>query len=108
MTESIFNIDEETSYTSNFIHLPNLSGYTIYGKSNCNRCDVLKEQMSDINECVQYVNCDEYLSTDKEKFKKIMFKYMNKEYKENENNIMYFPLVFYNGNIITNYYRFFQ
>lgn len=107
MTEPIYNLDENNDLFDT-LYPPLAEGYTIYGKSNCPKCVVLKEQLSSLDIEVKYINCDEYLSTDKEKFKKIMFKYMNLEYKENGINLMYFPTVFYNGKFMTKYYNLFR
>lgn len=109
MTEPIFIMDEDfKDDIFNYLQPPNDKGFTIYGKSDCPKCDVLKLQMYDCCECSQYINCDEYLKTDKERFKKIMFLYMKQTYYDRGSNIMYFPLVFYNGDVITNYHKFFQ
>lgn len=99
MTLELFKMDDD------FINIPpppQNKGFTIYTKSNCPRCSEVKELLyNDENKI--FVDCDGYLNN-KESFKNIMFNYMN----VNERKILYFPVVFYNGEYIKNIYRFFD
>ena len=45
---------------------PSMMSYTIYTKTGCSYCIKAKEMLK--NENVTIVDCDEYLSNDKEKF----------------------------------------
>lgn len=96
MTEPIFKIDDEIEVQENINILPpRSSGLTIYTKSDCPRCDILKGDISSIIIPSYFINCDEYLKYDKEGFKKRMAYYMNKEY--NKDFRLLFPVVFVDG-----------
>jgi hypothetical protein len=73
---------------------PGLYTLFIYGKSGCVRCDELKEMLDFGKIEYTYINCDEYLSIEKEKFKEVMFEYMKITPIK---KILYFPVCFVNG-----------
>ena len=107
MTEAIFKMDDELSFDY-VIPPPTAYGFSVYGKSNCPKCDQLKLELSGLCDNTLYVNCDEYLNADKIKFKRVMFDYMGFENVDCLNKPLYFPVVFYNKEYISNYYRFFD
>lgn len=73
---------------------PNAFGITLYGKSNCTRCDELKDMLETSNMLFKYENCDRFLEADKEKFKDIMFEYMKVIPPK---RVLYFPICFVDG-----------
>ena len=94
---NILNNDDVINNNNKFIS-PQKFGYTIYTKSNCYRCDELKDNINSMNnifEKIYYINCDEYLNNDKECFKEFIAPLMNKIYT-NDLKIS-FPIVFVNG-----------
>lgn len=83
---------------------PNIAGVTIYGKSDCIRCDELKDLLEQGNINYEYINCDEYLISDKEKFKEIMFEYMRINPIK---KVLYFPVCFVDNIYFSSMNRFF-
>lgn len=107
MTEAIFKMDDELSFEY-IIPPPLVNGFTVYGKSDCPKCDVMKDELKGLCDNSYYINCDEYLKADKVKFKSVMFEYMGCKNYDPLNKPLYFPIVFYNKEYISNYYRFFD
>ena len=72
---------------------PCASKFTIYTKTGCKYCDLVKDLL--INEDVNIINCDTYLSPKelKELFLKYIYSITNIEYRT-------FPMVFYDGKFI--------
>ena len=64
-----------------------ISGFTIYGKTDCTYCEKVKALLAEYNQTFTYVNCDEYLKKDKPGFLKFIAGLAGKE-------VMSFPMVF--------------
>jgi glutaredoxin len=75
---------------------PVSNGYTVYGKSDCSYCEKVKVLLSEFDEVFTYLNCDDYLISDKTAFLQFIEKLAGKEYKT-------FPMVFYSGEFIGGY-----
>jgi glutaredoxin len=73
-------------------------GYTIYSKSGCIYCNKVKQMLIEKNLFFVEVNCDDFLSEDKDKEFFLLFisEIAKKEYKT-------FPMIFYNGDFIGGY-----
>ena len=76
--------------------VPVSSGYTVYGKSDCSYCEKVKVLLTEFDEVFTYVNCDEYLVSDKGAFLQFIEKLAGKEYKT-------FPMVFSSGQFVGGY-----
>jgi len=72
---------------------PNVSGFTIYGKTGCSYCDKVKDLLTEFKEHFTYVNCDEYLATQRDAFLEFIKEKAGKEYKT-------FPMVFSSGQFL--------
>jgi glutaredoxin len=72
---------------------PNQYGFTIYSKSGCPNCTLVKKIIREKHFFYKEINCDEYILEDKEKFLTFI---------ENISEITYktFPMVFYDGKIV--------
>jgi len=79
-------------------HAPRKNGITIYSKSNCKNCDILKRLLFDFETTT--IICDKYLEDDKEAFKSFMFHHMG--FIPADMKIC-FPLVFYKGRFLKSY-----
>ena len=76
---------------------PSLSGWTIYSKSNCKFCSLVKELLVNENEKNLIIDCDSYLEEDKRvAFLDFIRNLAKKEHKT-------FPMVFLNGEFIGGY-----
>lgn len=75
---------------------PVLSGYTIYGKTNCPYCVKAKDILEEFNEEYTYINCDDYLLADKEAFLEFIEKAAGKAHKT-------FPMIFSSGKFVGGY-----
>ena len=64
-----------------------ISGFTIYGKTDCSYCDKVKTLLAEYKQEFTYVNCDKYLETDKPGFLKFIAGLAGKE-------VTSFPMVF--------------
>jgi glutaredoxin len=73
---------------------PQEEGWTVYTKSDCVFCDQAKVVLGSYP--TVYVNCDEWLETDKETFLKKMKERIGREYRM-------FPMIFYDGVFIGGY-----
>jgi glutaredoxin len=67
--------------------VPNVSGFTVYGKTGCSYCDKVKTLLTEYEQEFTYINCDEYLLTDRDGFLEFIRTAAGKEYKT-------FPMVF--------------
>jgi glutaredoxin len=65
--------------------LPSKDNYTIYTKSGCKYCVKAKDLL--INEVYEVIDCDDYLTNDKEDFLTFMKGIIGREYRT-------FPMVF--------------
>ena len=67
---------------------PSADGFTVYSKSGCVNCNIVKKQIKEKNFLMNEINCDEYILEDKEGFLKFV---------ENLTGISHktFPIVFY-------------
>ena len=70
--------------------LPSLTGFTVYTKSDCKFCAMVKELLEEKN--VLYIQCNEYL-INKEGFLDFIESKGGKDHKT-------FPMVFYNGDFV--------
>lgn len=91
---------EDISY---FPPPPNAYGLTIYGKSNCPRCEEIKDMLETSEMLYKYENCDRYLEADREKFKDVIFEYMKVIPTK---RILYFPVCFVDGVYSTSLNKF--
>jgi len=73
--------------------LPEKNGFTVYSKSGCLNCSLVKKLIKEKHFLFQDVNCDEYLFENKEDFLFFIKSIAKVEYKM-------FPIVFYEGNFI--------
>jgi glutaredoxin len=80
-----------------FLEIPNTpSLYTVYTKSECSYCDKIKTLMNECNENVNYILCDEWLTT-----KRILF--LNIMRVKTQKDEITFPIVFFEGNYVGGY-----
>uniref|UniRef100_A0A6C0B246 Glutaredoxin domain-containing protein n=1 Tax=viral metagenome TaxID=1070528 RepID=A0A6C0B246_9ZZZZ len=86
------NIDVTVTEETEFI-LPNNEGYTIYSKSGCPNCILIKKFLCEKGVRQFTVNCDEYLLENKFKFLKFIESVAEQEVK-------LFPMIFFNGKYI--------
>lgn len=75
---------------------PNNTDFTVYCKSGCNNCIIVKNLLKSNNLNFNVVDCDEYILQDKTRFLSFIKELSNKE-------ITSFPIIFYNKNIIGGY-----
>lgn len=75
---------------------PEINGFTIYSKSGCPNCSIIKKLIKDKNLILNVVDCDEYLIEDKELFLLFIKELSQKEIKQ-------FPIIFYEGIIVGGY-----
>jgi glutaredoxin len=69
-------------------------GYTIYSRSGCPYCDLAKELLS--FEQVKIVDCDEFLSSNRDEFLRVMSGFCESDYRM-------FPMIFHSGVFIGGY-----
>jgi glutaredoxin len=75
---------------------PSDTDFTVYSKSGCPNCSIVKKMLKDKNLLFNVVDCDDYIIEDKEKF--LLF---IKDLSKGE--IKQFPIIFHAGNIIGGY-----
>lgn len=75
---------------------PALKGFTIYSKSGCPNCTLIKKFIKEKHFFLSEINCDEYILEDKEKFLQFIEQKTSK-------SIKVFPMVFYEGNFVGGY-----
>ena len=75
-----------------FTH-PENKGFTIYSKSGCQYCSIVKKIIKDNYFNYTEINCDEYLIEDKEGFLDFIEKLAKISFKT-------FPMVFYDGKFL--------
>jgi len=67
--------------------------YTVYTKSGCRYCALVKELLDELGEPVIYINCDEELLNDKETLLNSLEKKAGRPHKT-------FPMVFLDGEFV--------
>jgi glutaredoxin len=67
--------------------------FTIYSKSGCVNCRIVKDLLKNANLDYEIIDCDDYLLEDKENFLLFIKSYSVVEWKT-------FPIVFYNSKFI--------
>jgi glutaredoxin len=72
---------------------PNKKCFTIYSKSGCPNCTLVKKLIKEKGFFFTEINCDEYILEDKESFLKFIENIAETSYKT-------FPMVFYNGKFV--------
>ena len=73
------------------IQSPSDEGFTVYTKTDCKYCAMVKELLED--EIVTYILCDEYLAEDKDRFLAFIDSKGGKEHKT-------FPMVFFDAKFV--------
>lgn len=76
--------------------IPAVSGFVIYGKTNCSYCQKVKTLLSEYEHEYKYTNCDEYLVEHKDAFLEYIERLAGKPYRT-------FPMIFFNGAFIGGY-----
>lgn len=79
-------------YNSEYIE-PNALGYTIYTKSNCIYCTKAKEFFDNKKDIDLIINCDGYISKNKEAFLAFIKNKAGREYRT-------FPMIFHDGKFV--------
>lgn len=72
---------------------PELFGFTVYSKSGCINCKLVKQLLKDKSLLYKEIDCDEYLIEDKEGFLDFIEKLAKISFKT-------FPMVFYDGKFL--------
>ena len=75
------------------IEEPSDNSFTIYSKTNCRYCTVVKSLLNEHKIPYNEINCDTYLSQDKQYFLNFIKEKANREFKT-------FPMVFCDGNFV--------
>lgn len=73
--------------------VPDEDKITIYSKSGCTNCRIVKDLIKKANLDYEIIDCDDYLLENKEEFLEFIKSYSNKECKS-------FPIVFYNRTFV--------
>ena len=73
-----------------------VSGFTVYGKTACTYCDKVKSLLEEYKEEFTYINCDEYLTSNKAAFLKFIATLAGKE-------VTTFPMVFSSAKFVGGY-----
>jgi glutaredoxin len=72
---------------------PSLTGFTVYSKSGCSNCIIVKKIIKEKNFLLQEINCDEYILEDKDEFLNFIESIVGHNHKT-------FPIVFYEGEYV--------
>jgi glutaredoxin len=75
---------------------PKNIGFTIYSKSGCGNCNLVKNLLKENNFLFYIIDCDEYILENKSNFLLFIKEKIKKDYKM-------FPIVFFDGNFIGGY-----
>jgi glutaredoxin len=78
--------------------LPDSKGFTIYTKSGCPNCIIVKKFIKENHFFSREINCDEYILEDKTEFLSFIEKLTERPHKT-------FPMVFYEGKFIGGLYE---
>lgn len=73
-----------------------VSGFTVYGKTGCSYCDKVKSLLEEYKEEFTYINCDEYLTSDRAAFINFIVSLAGKE-------VAAFPMVFSSAKFVGGY-----
>lgn len=72
---------------------PNKKGFTIYSKSGCPNCTIIKKIIKEKFFLMEEINCDEYILENKEGFLTFIQSISGHNHKT-------FPMVFYEGTFV--------
>jgi glutaredoxin len=75
---------------------PKNIGFTIYSKSGCSNCNLVKNLLKEKSFLFHIIDCDEYILENKSDFLLFIKEKTLKDYKM-------FPIIFYDGNFIGGY-----
>jgi len=75
---------------------PSDTDFTVYSKSGCPNCSIVKKILKDKNLIFNVVDCDDYIIEDKENFLLFIKDLSKREIKQ-------FPIIFHAGSIIGGY-----
>ena len=75
---------------------PSDTDFTVYSKSGCPNCSIVKKILKDKNLIFNVVDCDDYIIEDKENFLLFIKDLSKREIKQ-------FPIIFHAGVIIGGY-----
>jgi glutaredoxin len=86
---------QEQNQTQHWIQIeePSNNSFTIYSKTNCRYCTVVKSLLNENKIPFNEINCDNYLVQDKQGFLNFIKEKAKREFKT-------FPMVFCDGNFI--------
>ncbi len=77
------------------IEEPSENSFTIYSKTNCRYCTVVKSLLNEHKLPYNEINCDDYLAQDKQGFLNFI-----KEKAKREHEYKTFPMVFCDGKFV--------
>ena len=77
------------------IEEPSVKSFTIYSKTNCRYCTLVKSLLNENKITFNEINCDDYLSQDKQYFLNFI-----KEKANREHEYKTFPMVFCDGKFV--------
>jgi len=72
---------------------PDIKGFTVYSKSGCPNCTIVKKLIKEKHFFITEINCDEYILEDKEQFLTFIEGLAERSHKT-------FPMVFYESKFI--------
>jgi glutaredoxin len=75
---------------------PSTKGFTVYSKSGCPNCSLVKKLLKDKNLIFNVIDCDEYIIEDKANFLLFIKNLTQRDIKQ-------FPIIFYEGTIVGGY-----
>jgi glutaredoxin len=75
---------------------PSDTDFTVYSKSGCPNCSIVKKLLKDKNLIFNVVDCDDYVIEDRENFLLFIQDLSKQEIKQ-------FPIIFHAGNFIGGY-----
>ena len=79
----------------------NNHNWTIYTKTGCNNCWIVKRLLEINKMSFETINCDEYLTERKDDF----IRCMRDRMKIDDDERIYFPIVFYQGGYVKDYFE---
>ena len=72
---------------------PDIKGFTVYSKSGCPNCTIVKKLIKEKHFLTNEINCDEYILEDKDGFLMFIEELAERSHKT-------FPIVFHDGKFI--------